>query len=336
MLSRLIPDRFILLLLATIAVASLLPARGGWAETVSHIANGAIFMLFFFHGLRLPREAVVSGIAHWRLQAAVLGFSFVVMPLLALTLSRSVPNMLTPELWTGVLFLGVLPSTVQAAIASSSMARGNVAASVIASAASNLIAVAATPLLFAFIAGLGSGESDMTAVGRIMSLLLLPFALGQMMRRWLGGWADRKKALIGKLDRLTILLTVYSAFSAAVIDGLWGRLDGAELTRLALLMAVLLAVALMSAWLIGGLIGLKREDRITMLFAGVHKSLATGAPMARILFPPAQAGLIVIPLMIYHQFQLMASAWIAAAMARRPAPLDAAPQPGQQGPTDSQ
>ncbi|MBK8630044.1 MAG: bile acid:sodium symporter [Sphingomonadales bacterium] len=317
MLSRLIPDRFILLLLATIALASVMPARGDWAGLVSDVANAAIFMLFFFHGLRLPRETVIAGLAHWRLQLAVLAFSYAALPLVALFFSRAVPQMLTPELWTGVLFLGVLPSTVQAAIASSSMAKGNVAASVIASAASNLFAVFATPLLFALIAGLGSGESDMTAVGRIMSLLLLPFILGQMARRWLGGWAERKKALIGKLDRTTIILTVYSAFSAAVIDGLWSRLDTAELTRLALLMLVMLIVALAGAWALGAALGFRREDRITLLFAGAHKSLATGAPMARILFPAAQAGMIVIPLMIYHQLQLMISAWIASALAKR-------------------
>ena len=317
MLSRLIPDKFILLLLATIGVATLVPARGEAAVMVSHIANAAIFMLFFFHGLRLPRESVLAGLAHWRLQLAVLAFSFAVMPLLTLALSRLVPQMLTPELWIGVIFLGVLPSTVQAAIASASMAHGNVAASVIASAASNLTAVIATPVLFALMAGLGSGEGDMTSIGRIMSLLLLPFLLGQMMRRWWAGWAERRKAVMGKLDRTTILLTVYSTFSAAVIDGLWQRLDTAELTRLALLMLVLLIVAFASAWAVGAVLGFRREDRITLLFAGAHKSLATGAPMARILFPAAQAGMIVIPLMIYHQLQLMVSAWIASALAKR-------------------
>jgi len=329
MLSRLIPDRFILLLLSTICVASIMPVSGHSAAVASQISNAAIFSLFFFHGLRLSREAVWQGLTHWKLQLAVLVFSFGVMPMLTLGLSSLVPQMLTPELWAGVLFLGVLPSTVQAAIASSSMARGNVAASVIAAASSNLVAVIATPLLFAFVAHLGSGDSDMTAIGRIMSLLLLPFMLGQGLRRWLARWAERNKGIIAKLDRLTILITVYVTFSAAVIDGLWHRIDTAELTRLAILMAVLLMTAFVAAWVLGRVLGLKRADRATLLFGGVHKSLATGAPMARILFPSADAGMIIIPLMIYHQFQLMASAWIATGWAKgteAAISVDAAPE----------
>lgn len=329
MLARFLPDRFILILLATIAVASYLPAQGKMLALVSAISNIAIFSLFFFHGLRLSRESVLAGLTHWRLQGAVLLMSFALIPLMAFGLSRLLPVMLTPELWMGVLFLAVLPSTVQAAIASSSMAGGNVAASVVASATSNLVAVFATPLLFALFGKLGHATGDMSAIGRIMTLLLLPFLLGQAMRRWMAGWAERRKAMIGKLDRTTIVITVYVAFSAAVIEGLWSRIDGAEFARLAVVVSVLLAAAMMSAWIMGMVLGLAREDRITLLFGGSHKSLATGAPMARILFPPAEAGLIVIPLMLYHQLQLMVSAWIAAAMARRLA-VDRAAMSGHQ------
>jgi sodium/bile acid cotransporter 7 len=157
---------------------------------------------------------------------------------------------------------------------------------------------------------------DLSAIGRIAALLLLPFALGQMARVKLEAWAERNRGWIGRLDKVTIILTVYVAFSAAVIDGLWGRLDGMDLVRLMLLVSVLLALALSGSWALGGMIGLKREDRITLLFSGAQKSLATGAPMARILFPAAQAGMIVLPIMLYHQLQLMVSAWIAARLAR--------------------
>lgn len=316
MLARLIPDKFILLLLATIGVATLVPAHGQGLTVVSAIANIAIFSLFFFHGLRLAHEAVWAGLKHWRLQLAVLVFVFGVLPVLGLSASALVPDLLSADLWLGVFFLCALPSTVQAAIASSSLAKGNVAASVIAAALSNLSGVILTPLIFAALAHAGGGGGDLSTIGRIASLLLLPFALGQVARHWLAGWAERHRVWIGRLDRTTILITVYVAFSAAVIDGLWSRLDGAEMLRLFVVICVLLGLALTGAWTLGGLLGLARQDRITLLFSGAHKSLATGAPMARILFPAAQAGMIVIPLMLYHQLQLMVSAWIAARLAR--------------------
>ena len=312
MLTRLIPDRFILILLSVIAAASLLPARGVALEAVSQLSNVAIFALFFFHGLRLAHDAVWAGLKHWRLQLAVLGFTFGVMPLLGLTLSSLLPDLLSPGLWLGVLFLCVLPSTVQAAISSSSLAGGNVAASVIAAAISNLSGVILTPLLLALIAHVGGDGIGVASVGKVAVLLLLPFALGQIARRWLADWSVRHRVWIGRMDRLTIVLAVYVAFSAAVNEGLWSRVTGAELLILLALVTALLAAAFAGTWALGGLLGLTREDRITLLYSGAHKTLATGAPMARILFPAAQAGLIIIPLMLYHQLQLILSAWIAA------------------------
>jgi solute carrier family 10 (sodium/bile acid cotransporter), member 7 len=316
MLRRFIPDTFIIVLLATIVCASLLPARGQALNSVSSISNIAIFALFFFHGLRLAHSAVWEGLKHWRLQLAVLAFTFGVLPLMGLTASSLMPGLLSPGLWIGVLFLCALPSTVQAAISSSSLAGGNVAASVIAAALSNLSAVILTPLIFAAIAHVGGDGIGMAAVGKVALLLLLPFALGQVARTWLAAWADRHKVWIGRMDKLTIILAVYVAFSAAVNEGLWEQLSGRELSVLCAFVTVLLAVAMAGSWALGGILGLKRADRITLFYSGAHKSLATGAPMARILFPGAEAGLIIIPLLLYHQLQLIVSAWIAARLNR--------------------
>lgn len=314
--SALIPDRFILMLIGVIVLASLLPARGQGLVIAGQVSNAAIFVLFFFHGLRLAHRAVWDGLKHWRLQLAVIACTFAAMPLTGFSLSHLMPGLLAPELWLGVLFLCALPSTVQSAIAYSSMAGGNVAASVIAAALSNLAGVILTPLIFAAIAQATGVEISAGAIMKIATLLLLPFALGQIAQRWLAGWAERRRAWTGRMDRLTIILTVYVSFSAAVNEGLWQRLDGAELGILFALVAVLLITALGTSWSVGGMIGLARADRVTLLFSGTHKTLATGAPMARILFPAAQAGLIIIPLMIYHQLQLFVSAWIAARLAR--------------------
>ena len=316
MFTRLIPDRFILTLLGVIILASVLPARGLTLSTVSTLSNMAIFSLFFFHGLRLSREAVWAGIRHWRLQLAVFSFTYAALPIAGLSLSLLMPTLLSPGLWIGVLFLCALPSTVQAAISSSSMAGGNIAASVVAAALSNIAGVVLTPLIIAGVASVSGAGIGLGPIGKIAGLLLLPFILGQIAHGWLKGWAERQKLWIGRMDRLTIILAVYVAFSAAAADGLWQQLTLQESAPLILIVCGLLAFAFAATWWLGRLLGFAREDRITLLYSGSHKTLATGAPMARILFPGAEAGLIIIPLMLYHQLQLIISAWLATRLTR--------------------
>jgi solute carrier family 10 (sodium/bile acid cotransporter), member 7 len=316
MIRRFIPDTFIVMLLATIALASLLPARGQALQIANTVSSGAIFTLFFFHGLRLATSAVWDGLKQWRLQLAVLVFGFGAIPLMGLAAFSLMPDLLSPGLWIGVLFLCALPSTVQAAISSSSLAGGNVAASVIAAALSNLAAVILTPLVFTAIAHVGGGAVGSDAVGKVALLLLLPFILGQIARIWLAAFADRHKIWIGRMDKLTIILSVYVAFSAAVNEGLWHQLSGRDLAILCAFIVAFLGLAMAGSWALGSLFGFNRADRITVFYSGAHKSLATGAPMARILFPGAEAGLIIIPLLLYHQLQLIVSAWIAVRLNR--------------------
>jgi solute carrier family 10 (sodium/bile acid cotransporter), member 7 len=316
-IARLFPDRFVLILLATLALASWLPARGETLALFSVASNVAIFSLFFFHGLRLSHQSVVQGVRHWRLQLAAMVCVFGLMPLLGLALWLCADEWVSPALWIGIFFLCALPSTVQSAISSTSMAGGNVAASVIIAALTNLAGVIITPLVFSVLAQLGTGSLvDASAIGRIASLLLLPFMLGQIAQIWLSKWAARQKSVIALLDRGTILFTVFVSFSAAVNEGLWQRLNLSDVLWLTLLILILLLTAFALCWGVGRLMGLNRADRISLLFAGAHKSLATGAPMARILFPAAQAGVIIVPLMLYHQLQLILSSWMAAHLAR--------------------
>ena len=316
MLKRLIPDPFIIILLGVVVFAALLPAKGIALDGVGILSNAAIFALFFFHGLRLSHSAVWSGLKHWRLQIIILGFGFCVMPLAGLALATIMPSVLEPGLWIGVLFLCALPSTVQSAIAYSSLARGNVAASLIAAALSNLLGVVLTPLIVSLLLTVSGAEVGVSAIIKIATLLLLPFVLGQVIQHWLKAWAERHKAWISRMDKLTIMLAVYAAFSAAVADGIWERLSLAQLLILLLIVSLLLAFAMAATWVLGGAFGFAHEDRITLLFSGSHKTLATGAPMARILFPGPEAGLIIIPLMLYHQLQLIVSAWLAVKLNR--------------------
>jgi len=314
---RFLPDSFVLTLLTTVVVASLLPAHGRAMDVIGAVSTGAIALLFFMHGVRLSREAVIEGMRRWHLQLAIFAFTYCAIPLLGVGVATLTGGIVGPGLALGIIYLCSMPTTVQASIASASIARGNVAASVIASAVSNISGVVLAPLLVALLASAHGGDAGIGGIGRIMLILLLPFVLGQFARRWLLPWAERNRGLMSMMDKLTIVLAVYVAFSEAATGGIWHRISGEEL---ALLFAIVLGILILTfsgAWLLGGLMKLDRADRATMLFSASHKSLATGAPMARILFPGAGAGAILLPLLIYHQLQLMLSAILASRMARR-------------------
>ena len=325
--SRFLPDNFTLTLAGVVIAASLLPCRGDWARAFDAITNIAIGLLFFMHGAKLSREAIVAGITHWRLHLLVFACTFVMFPVLGVALRPVLQPLVTPELYIGILFLCALPATVQSAIAFTSVARGNVAAAVCSASASSLIGIFLTPVLVGLLlAQHGAAVSPMlslSAVRAIVLQLLLPFIAGQVARRWIGAWVQRHKTVLGTIDRSSILLVVYTAFSEAVIQGLWQQIPLRAPAGLLVVCAVLLALALTTTTVAARRLGFSKEDEITIVFCGSKKSLASGIPMARVLFASSAVGAVVLPLMLFHQLQLMVCAVLAQRYAAR-APHSAA------------
>ena len=311
-------DRFTVALITTVILASLLPCRGEAAHVFAIVTNFAIALLFFLHGAKLSREAVIAGITHWRLHLLVLACTFVLFPLIGLAARPLTVALVGVPLTTGLLFLCTLPSTVQSSIAFTSIARGNVPAAVCAASASSLIGIFLTPLLASLFihAGSDAAAAPGNAVRDIALQLFVPFVAGQIARRWIGGFIAGHRMLTGIVDRGSILLVVYTAFSAAVVEGLWHQVSATTLFVLLLLCVALLAVALFATHELGLRLGFSREDQITILFCGSKKSLASGVPMANVLFTSATVGMIVLPLMLFHQVQLMVCAVLAQRYAR--------------------
>ncbi len=305
------PDPFAQLLIVTILIASFLPVSGDNAKIAAIISQIGIFSLFFLNGVRLPRRDVIAGVKNWRLQGSIYIWVFGMMPLIAYILSYLSVDYIPETLAIGLLFLGVLPSTVQSATAYNSLAKGNVTASVIASALLNLSGVVVTPLLFAAIASASGVVISLEIFYRICVILLLPFFLGQFMQNHLGKWLAERKKFVAYMDRGAIAIAVYVAFSGAVVAGIWTRIAPSEFAILFVILAVFLMLAFGGSWIMSGLMRFNINDRKAMLFAGAHKSLAIGAPLAAILFPPETAGVIVLPILIYHLAQLIVSAPIA-------------------------
>ncbi|MFI9385602.1 bile acid:sodium symporter family protein [Kutzneria sp. NPDC052558] len=310
-MSRLRVDPYIVALLLTVAVASLLPASGAVATGFGHATTIAIGLLFFLYGARLSTREAIDGLKHWRLHSLVFTATFVLFPLLGLLCRLLVPWALTPELWTGLMFLCCLPSTVQSSIAFTSIARGNVAAAICSASFSNLVGIVLTPLLVTVFLFTGAGGISFGAVRDIMVQLLAPFIAGQLLRRWIGGFVTRHKKVLGYVDRGSILLVVYAAFSEGVVAGIWGRLSWVSLVVLLAVNAVLLAIVMVATTVAARRLKFATEDEIAIVFCGSKKSLASGLPMGTVLFPAATVGLAVLPLMLFHQLQLMVCAWLA-------------------------
>lgn len=325
--SRLLPDNFTLALVATVTLASLLPASGAVGAFFEKATVGVVALLFFMHGAKLSREAVIAGIGHWRLHLLVVASTFVLFPVLGLVLRPVLQPLVTPELYTGVLFLCVLPATVQSAIAFTAVARGNMAAAICSASASTLLGIVITPLLVGVVLPQASGavqQDVLGSIGRIMLQLMLPFVAGHLLRPWIGGFIGRHAATLKYVDQGSVLLVVYTAFSAAVVGGLWRELPLPALAGLLVVCAVILGLALTATTWLARRLGFSKEDEITIVFCGSKKSLVSGVPMAKVLFPSEAAGAIVLPLMVFHQMQLMVCAVLAQRYARRP--QAAAPQ----------
>ncbi len=317
-MSRLRIDPYILALFGVVVLASLLPARGAAADLLSPVTKAVVALLFFLHGAKLSRQAVIAGMTHWRLHLAVLAVSFVLFPLLGLGMGFIPPSILPTPLALGLLFLCCLPSTVQSSIAFTALARGNVAAAVCAASASNLLGMLATPMLVGLTMHAQGSGPGWDAAANIALQLLAPFIAGQLLRTWVAPFLERHKVVVSLVDRGSILLVVYAAFSHAVVEGVWTRVSVPELLVVTGLCVLLLALVVGLSMALGKLLGFKIEDRIVLTFCGSKKSLVTGAPMAAILFAPAVAGVMIVPLMIFHQLQLLACAWLAQRYANRP------------------
>jgi len=310
-------DLFTLLLIGAIVLATLLPATGPFAAVLGDAGTIAVALLFFFHGAALSRQQIIAGATHWRLHLLITAFTFVFFPLATLpieSLSSLVPQWMPRDLGLGFLYLGVLPSAVSSSIAYTAIARGNVPAAICSAAASNVFGMMLTPLLLLLLANTTSAGSFSVgeALADIVRQLLLPFAAGHALRPWLGGWLSRHEVLMARYDQCVIWLVVYSAFSHSVASGLWQNLSVAAIGLTLVLCLALLLFFMLLATAAGRWLGLSLEDEAAVVFCGSKKSLASGLPMAKVLFSGHPGfGMIVLPIMCYNQIQVIVGAILA-------------------------
>jgi len=138
-----------------------------------------------------------------------------------------------------------------------------------------------------------------------------------LARPWLQAWMEKYASTLTMVDQSSILLVVYVAFSEAVVQGLWQQLPPLMLASLLGISAVMLAIIMTLTTVISRRLGFNKEDEITIVFCGSKKSLASGVPIAKVLFASHALGMVLLPLMLFHQLQLMVCAFMAQHYAKR-------------------
>ncbi len=297
-------------------LATMVPVRGTAEPIAAFAVSAGIFWIFLLHGVRLDRQEVVAGFRNWRLQSAVFGFVFGAMVVAGLVLSQILDGYITPMIAVGFLYLGCLPSTIQSAASYTAIAKGNVGASVVAAATVNLSSIVITPVFFALLASSVGIVITGASFIKIITMLLLPFVIGQLIQRWARPWVAQYGGIVGWSDKVAISLAVYVAFSGAVAAGIWNQVPGNQFLIVGVAIGALLIFAFGGAWLLGGISAFVINDRKALLFGGAQKSIAVGAPLAAILFPAESAGLLLIPLLFYHLSSLVLSAPLAVRLSK--------------------
>jgi sodium/bile acid cotransporter 7 len=315
------PDWFLLGMIAAVFLAWLWPdpgARGG-ALHPELLNKLGVALIFFLHGLTLAADSFRAGTLKWPLHVIVQASTFLLFPLLGLALIAALNGHLSEDLRVGIFFLCALPSTVSSSVALTAVARGDVPAALFNATLSSVIGVFLTPMWLAVVRPGASGSLPLgSVIWDLLLWLILPLALGQSLRPLLGRFATLHKAQISRVDRGTILLLIYTSFCDSFRAGIWRGQGFASLLMAAGLCVAILACVMSATAFLSHVVKLPFEDRIVAIFCGSKKTLASGVPMARLMFG-ADPGLsvILLPLMIFHPLQLVVCGWFAARWGRR-------------------
>ncbi|VEI12399.1 bile acid:sodium symporter family protein [Trueperella bialowiezensis] len=305
------PDFLLTGIVTALILGLVIPVPDDVAAGLSIAADIGVAMVFLVYGMRLRTSEVIEGLKNVKLQGAVLATTYVIFPLVGLAFYWITGSFIGTAFATGLLYLSLLPSTVQSSVTFVSIARGDVAAAVCAATISNILGMFITPLLVLIFMDLGGASTG--GIDSVLLKLLLPFVVGQLLQPKVGEWMRAHRNITRITDNSAIILVVFSAVVKATNDGAWSSVTIGGFAVLVVVLALMLAIIFAFTWHGGKLLGFARAQKIVLLMCGSKKSLATGLPMAKALFDPALVGAIAVPVIIFHQMQLM----VAAVIARR-------------------
>lgn len=308
-LKNLKANAFLLFLFLAIFLAYFFPQFSRFSLAgfnLQNIIDVGIVAVFFFYGLKLNWKELPNDLKNWRVHAVIQSITFILFPLVVML---SYPLVLNNEQWLPLFisffFLATLPSTVSSSVVMVSIAKGNISSAIFNASISGLIGILLTPLWMSLFISKGSNDFDLSGVFiDLIIKIIVPVAVGGFLQPYLGGFYNRNKSRFAKLDQLTIILIVYQSFSGTFSDGLFNRVAINQLLVLAIgVIALFFSIFYFSKWLSTRL-KFNREDAITVQFCSTKKSLVHGSVIGAVLFTN-DLGLYLIPIMLYHTFQLL-------------------------------
>lgn len=314
-LKRFLPDGFIVGILVMIVLAWLVPGIGddGSSLELKKFIRYGIMLLFFFYGLRLSPEKLKNDLKNWKLHLTIQSLTFLFFPLVVLCFYPFFRHGSYEQLWLAVFFLAALPSTVSSSVVMVSMAKGNVPGAIFNASISGVIGIVLTPLWMGIFLDASTGEFNFvqTLIDLVIQILL-PVTAGLILHQFWGNWAGRHKSKLTLFDKSVILTIVYRSFSESFTNGIFGSFPGGTLWGISVAAIVLFFVVFAFSGWVSKILGFNREETITVIFCGSKKSLVHGSVMASVLFADSATGsLFLVPIMIYHAFQLFYISMVA-------------------------
>ena len=312
---------FFFCLIGVVLLAYLFPSWGaeGSILPLSAIAQYGVSIIFFFYGLKLSPQKMKEGLYNWRLHLLIQSSTFIAFPVLILILHTIFGTESAKLIWLGVFYVAALPSTVSSSVVMVSIAGGNMPAAIFNASVSSILGVFITPVWMTYFMGEMYAEMDTTTVIIKLSFqVLAPVIVGLFLNKWYSHITDRYKSQLRLFDQAIILLIVFTSFAESFEGHMFADVPITEILGIAGAMIVLFLFMFGFMYFLSNLLKLNREDRIAVLFCGSKKSLVQGAVMGKALFPdPMILGVVLLPLMLYHALQLIASSIIAEAMGNR-------------------
>ena len=304
-------DPFIIGIVSCAVLGLIIPVPSAVAKVLDEIKICAIAL----YGARLRSRDVLKELRSWKLQGAILLATFGLCPLLAWATSAAFSTLVGHTLALGLLFVGLLPSTVQSSVTMTSIARGNIAASVCAATISTIAGVVLTPLLALLFLGQG-GQINASGLVDVFVQIVVPFALGQLVEPKVGNYVRRHRMVLRQYDQAVIWLIVFAAMSLHV----WTAVKAWQIGLMLVAIVVELALTLACTWYLGKPLKFAYGDRVSLLMCGSKKSLTTGLPLAGAMFSPAMAATVAVPMICFHQLQLLICSALASWLEAHVAP----------------
>lgn len=318
--SRIGIDWFLPALAAVILIARVFPDAGTRSAPFSldTLSGYGITVIFFFYGLRQDPQRFIQGLENWKLHALIQAATFVLFPVLAFLLLPFFSEGMHDPIWKGIYFLCVLPSTVSTSVVMVSVAGGNIPAAIFNASLSGILGVFITPLWMSILLQSSNGGPELSVIlSKLTIQILLPVAMGILLHSRLGSFAEKNKKRLRVFDQLVILSIVYISFARSFSNNAFSSVELKDLLCLSAGMALLFALVFGLLNFTGTFTGFDNADRKTLVFCGSKKSLVHGTVMSAVFFSQTSgAGVVLLPLMLYHALQIVFASILAQRMSR--------------------